>query len=260
VQGALRVTIGGHDVTATDEDLLSAIGAGCGEIIHKAALHRDVGERESRLAVASERERIARDLHDSVGQVITGMGMLLTDYLADAPDDRWRDRLRHLVGLAERGSREVRDSIYSLLFVETRRHGLVPSLRELARRFEATTGIAVSVSARATIALGTAKEDVLFRAAHEALMNIERHAQASSVVVTVANDKEVVVLRISDDGVGLPAHREGAEEGHFGLDALRLRVDEVGGELLVAPNETGGTRLEVRVKAPPRSTAARSRG
>lgn len=253
VHGALRVAISGGDVTPTDEDLLTAIGTGCGEIIHKAALHRDVGERERRLAVASERERIARDLHDSVGQVITGMGMLLTDYLPDAPDDLWRERLQRLVDLAERGSREVRDSIYALLFLDTRRHGLVPSLRELARRFEETTGIRVSVSVRGSVSVGGMKDDVLFRTAHEALMNVERHAGASAVSISLEAREGCVSLSVSDDGVGLPVDVPGVSEGHFGLQSVRQRVDEVGGSLSLSRSADGGVLLDVRVPSSVRS-------
>lgn len=246
VHGALRITIEGREVTATDDDLLTAIGAGCGEIIHKAALHRDLGERETRLAVASERERIARDLHDSVGQVITGMGMLLTDYVADAPDDIWRTRLDRLIELAERGSREVRDSIYALLFLDTRRKGLVASLRELARRFEATTGISTTVTVRGRAQLAAPKEDALFRVAHEALMNVERHASASAVTIALMAKADGVVLCVGDNGAGMPEHPAGVEQGHFGLDSLQHRMEDVGGDLRLMRAEAGGVLVEAR--------------
>jgi len=261
VHGALRVSLGdgagaaaAAAVTAADEDLLVAVGAGCGEIVHKAALQRELSERERRLAISSERERIARDLHDSVGQVMTGMGMLLNHYVAHAPDDVWRGRLAELAELADRGSTEVRKSIYSLLFLDTRRHGLAPSLHELAAKFEATTGVRVTVTVprrggrgSVSLQLTSPREEALFRAAHEALMNVERHARAASVDVVLSAVEGHVVLTIADDGTGLPDRLDGPDRGHFGLGAIRQRLEEVGGTLRLASSVSGGAQLEARV-------------
>jgi len=226
---------------------LVAIGGGCAEIIYKARLHRDVADRERRLTIAAERERIARDLHDSVGQVLTGMGMLLTEYVTEAPDDVWRRRVEELVVMAGRGAREVRDSIYSLMFIETRQVGLVPSLRELTRKFEAMTGIAVRLDVIGDPPeMAAAKEDALFRVAHEALTNVERHAHASKVVVVLTHLADEVRLAIRDDGLGL---QTAGDDGirHFGLTGIERRLDEVGGELEVSTNHTGGAVVEVRI-------------
>lgn len=249
VHGALRVSVGEGELAGADEDLLVAIGSGCGEIIHKTALQREVAEHERRLTVLSERERIAHDLHDSVGQVITGMGMLLTDYVEDAPDEQWRERLEHLVALAQRGSRDVRESIHALLFLDSRRGGLSSSLRELAARFSATSGLPVQVSLRDDIDLIGPKEDVLFRAAHEALTNVEKHSQATAVTLTLDEDRGWVTLQVVDDGVGLPEAIAGIDQRHFGLSALRQRVDEVGGEFSLRRRSGRGTTMEVRVRA-----------
>jgi signal transduction histidine kinase len=253
VHGALRVVLDGDDLTPPDEQLLAAIGVGCGEIISKAALHREAAERERVLAVASERERIARDLHDSVGQVITGMGMLLTDYVRDAPDREWEERLQRLADLAGRGSREVRASIYALLFLDTRRLGLVPSLRELARTFEATTGLAVTLEVGpADIAVSDQREDVLFRVAHEALMNVERHARATAVRLQLTRTGTFVQLRVEDDGVGLSSSPlPGPDDGHFGLRSVRERIDAAGGVLRLRANDPMGTVVEVEVPGEP---------
>lgn len=259
VHGCLRVAVEHSMVTEAKEELLSAIGLGCGEVVYKAGLHRDLAERERRLAIAAERERIARDLHDSVGQVITGMGMLLSDYLADAPDDCWRARFEHLVALAGRGSREVRESIYALLFLDSRRGALVESLRELARTFTATTGIDVRVSLRGTeIPLPTAAEDALFRAAHEALMNVERHAQASTVSITISFGSRRTKVSVADDGVGIGQSLEGPESHHFGLTGVHQRLEEVGGCMRLSARKSGGAVLDAVVPKPAPRVTSRS--
>lgn len=251
VHGALPVTVTADRVDQTVEELLFAIGAGCAEVVYKSGLRRDLAERERRLAVAAERERIGRDLHDSVGQLLVGMGMRLNQYLDDAPDEVWRQRVEELVDLATRGSREVRQSISSLLFLDAQRHGLVPSLRELGQRFEVTTGIrmALEVEGRPQ-RLTAAVEDAMFRVAHEALMNVERHAAASSATLTVAYGSEHATLSVADDGVGLPS-APGDETKHFGLRAIEQRVHEVGGRLRLLDAEPHGAVVEMRVPAGP---------
>lgn len=252
VLGALPVAIADPDIDDTVGDLLVAIGAGCAEVIYKSGLHRDLAERERRLAVASERERIGRDLHDSVGQLLTGMGMRLTQYRDEAPDAAWEARVDELVELADRGSREVRQSIYALLFLDARRHGLVPSLRELTARFEATTGVRVSLRVHGRpVALVAAKEEAIFRATHEALMNVERHARASRTWVTLTFGADAVTLEVRDDGVGLAGAAAGCEHGRFGVHGMRRRIEECGGSLRLRDAEPHGAAVEVHLPVTP---------
>lgn len=254
VFGSLRVSCADCDVEPSVEDLLVAIGAGCGEVAYKAGLHRALADRERRLTVASERERIARDLHDSVGQVLAGMGMLVSQYAGEAPDEQWRVRMSQLLELTRQGAREVRDSVYSLLFLQTRQAGLVASLRELTRKFEAMTGLPVSFRVEGDPdELSLAREDALFRTAHEALMNVDRHACGSSANVTLQYLATEVRIVIADDGIGFAPPSDGGH--HFGLIGLERRLDEVGGELRCRPGPGGtGTVLEGSV---PRKTRTR---
>jgi signal transduction histidine kinase len=263
VLGALRVvpTDGGSDVA---DELLLAVGTGLAEVVHRAGLQREVAESERRLAVAAERERIAHDLHDSVGQIITGMGMRLAHCLADAPDRTWRARLEELLRLAGRGNREIRQAIHELLFLDARRDGLVASVRELVRTFEVTTGLPLHFVVTGTpTALAANREDALFRAAHEALVNVERHARASMATVELTYDADAVVLAVRDDGVGL-GHRDpfGAEGGHFGIRAMQQRLVDAGGELRVGNARPRGVVVEAeiaRARRSPRGTRARRR-
>jgi len=249
VLGALNVAIDPTNPSRADDDLLLTIASGCGEVVHKAGLQRELSESERRLAIVAERERIARDLHDSVGQVLTGLGMRLVEYSEDAPDPMWRARLAELRDLAIRGSREIRDAIQSMLFLQVRREGLARSLRDLARKFEATTGIEVRLHVVGDVArLSTAIEDALFRVAHEALRNAERHSGASSVELSLTYEDDAVAVAVTDDGVGLGERTPlKSSEGHFGLHGLRTLMDEVGGELEVSDLAPHGVRLEGRV-------------
>ena len=258
VLGALRVSLDAGD-RCCDDELLVAVGAGCADVVHQAGLHRDLAESERRLAVAAERDRIARDLHDSVAQLVTGIGMRVAQYLPDAPDRVWRERLEELLALAGRGNREIREAIHELLFLGVRRDGLVSSIRELARRFEATTDMTTRLRVGGEVVpLAPAREDALFRVAHEALVNAERHARASVVVIALDYTEAGVTLTIRDDGVGL-GHRDpfGAEGGHFGFRGMQRMVEEAGGALVVGNARRRGVQVRACV---PRTGQTMARG
>lgn len=248
VHGAVRVVGGGESMEGTTEALLLAMGAACAELVHKAGLREHLADSERRLAVAAERDRIAQDLHDSVGQLIVSMGMRLAQYLADAPDKVWRSRLEELLQMAGRGNREVRQSVYALLFLEARGAGLASSIRELCSRYEITTGLPVRFQQQGTpTALPTPVEDALFRTAHEALVNAERHARASMLTVQLVYGDGEVRLSVRDDGVGLGHRDPFNRSGHFGIRAMQRRLEEAGGDLRVTNAAPRGVLVEARI-------------
>jgi signal transduction histidine kinase len=255
VLGALAVSLD-DEITGYDDELLTMIASGCAEVIHKAALHRELSDSERRLAVVAERERIARDLHDSVGQVLTGLGMRLVSYTDEAPDRMWRERLAELRDLASRGSTEIRDAIQSMLFLQVRREGLARSLRDLARKFEATTGVDVSFRVSGdVVSLPTHAEDALFRVAHEALRNAERHSGATRVTLLLTYRVDGAAVCVTDDGVGLGDKDPFVQtEGHYGIEGLRTLLEGSGGELEVCDLMPHGVRIEgsITVRRPRR--------
>lgn len=252
VLGALRVRLANRPIGPDEESLLVAVGAACAEVIQKVDLTRELAERERRLVIATERDRIARDLHDSVGQTITGIGLRLSEYLADAPDRVWRERIESLIKLAGQGSRDVRQSIHALVFLDVRRHGLEASLRELARKFEATTGIATSLRAEgAPVPMPIDKEDALFRVAHEALMNVERHARAESASVLLRYDEGCASIVVRDDGVGIGQRDPFGQSGRFGIRGMQMRLDQAGGSLLITAAQPRGVVVEGRIPTSP---------
>jgi signal transduction histidine kinase len=242
VLGVLRTSEPSCPVT---QQALLALGSHCGELVKRSGLHQHLAEADHRRAVAVERDRIAQDLHDSVGQLITGIGLRLADHIAEAPDDTWRGRLQDLLDLTARGSRELRDSIDGLLFREAEQGGLETAIRNLCRDFEAITGVVVgfSVGGRAT-SLATAKEDALFRVAHEALLNVEHHAEASMAAVALSYGDEVVSLSVRDDGAGFGHRTPVGRPGHFGIRTMRRRIEDVGGDLDIRPTEPYGVVVE----------------
>jgi signal transduction histidine kinase len=250
VHGVLRVRTIGRQARSFDEDLLLSLGVACADVIHRASLHRELAETEHRLAIAQERERIARDLHDNVGQLVTALGMQLKTHAAAAPDEAWRGRFEELADQAAQGSRQIKEAIHSLLFLQVRRTGLVASLRDLVQTFEATSGVATDFEVLGRPGnVPTPKEDVLFRVAHEAFTNIRRHAGAAWAEVTLSYEADEVALAVRDHGQGFAPDDDPfrTRPGHFGLPALRQRLEEVGGALIVANAHPHGVLIEARI-------------
>ncbi|GAA2037862.1 sensor histidine kinase [Agromyces tropicus] len=223
--------------------LLDELQAAQGQL---AAMHRDAG-------IADERARLAREIHDTIAQSLTGMVMVAqrTERRLASVDGEAAASARGDVELMEQMAREAlteaRGLVASLAPVESD-GGLAEALRRLAATFERETGVRVAVTADAA-GLDRELEVVLLRCAQEALANVRKHARASAadVVVTTAGTPPEVVLAVRDDGVG-PGDASPGDDG-FGLAGMRDRVALVGGRLEFGAGAAGGTVLRVVVPA-----------
>lgn len=239
-----------HGLDPSALQLVHAVAGGLGEVALKAKLRRTSDRRAQELAVAADRERIARDLHDTVGQTLYAIGLKIEDALAEIGDPQLSSRLRIVRDSAAQGVSDVRSAVYALSFLHVRERGLAASLRALTRRFALATG--VSALCRIPGRLPSLDEDVasgLYRVAHEALVNVERHARATGVVLSVGVRDDSVELIIRDDGVGL-SRREGTSwqsSAHFGLRSMARSMEEVGGRFEVARARPRGLVLRARV-------------
>lgn len=201
--------------------------------------------------VLAERERISREIHDTLAQGFTSVVMLAQSAAADLRRER-PDEAASRLELIERTARENLAEARALVAVSApvglAESTLVEALDRLAARFTQETGIAVEVMVdeAAAARLTREREVILLRAAQEALSNVRRHAQASHVqlALTAADDDgEAVRLEVADDGRGMAA---AAAEG-FGLRGMRDRVAAGGGEVAVATHRGSGTRVQVTV-------------
>jgi two-component system sensor histidine kinase UhpB len=184
-------------------------------------------------AQEAERRRIASGLHDEVGQVLTGV-------LLRVDDEETKEAVRQALDEVRRIARELRPEMLEHL-------GLVSALTELSRRVAEQSGLRIERRFGDDLpALSDEAELAVYRVAQESLTNVARHAEASSVELTLEPGPGSVVLRVVDDGRGLP---EGAQlNGHGGLRGMRERALLVGGALAVKPARTGG--VEVRLEVP----------
>ncbi len=180
-----------------------------------------------------ERRRIARVLHDELGQTLAAVKLELA-----AGGDVTRAQ-----GLIDRAISQTRDLAHSLRPPLLDDLGLGPSLRRLGRMVEEAGNVDVRVRVEITERLPQEHEGLLFSAAQEALRNIEAHAQARHVEIAVEQREGAIVLVVTDDGIGF----DHAAVPGLGLRGIRERVEGIGGRMSVSSRPGEGTRLEVEV-------------
>ncbi|MCC6269977.1 MAG: sensor histidine kinase [Microbacteriaceae bacterium] len=223
------------DLSTERQALFDDLQAAQGQL---AALHRDSG-------VASERERLSRELHDTIAQSLTGLVMLVQGARRDLEAGD-QDAARAALAMIEESTRETlvetRSLVASGAAVEVP-GGIIPALNRLAERFERETGVAVAVTTNDVPNLDRGTEVVLLRCTQEALANIRKHANANAVSLAARGHNGGVELRVTDDGNGFI---EADATGGFGLAGVRERLALVDGSLEVESG-TAGTTLTVRV-------------
>lgn len=239
-----------RDVEPAMLQFVTAVAGCLGEVASKAKLRRTAEVRSRELTVAAERERIARDLHDTVGQTFFGMGLKLEDLMADVADPEIRGRIAEIRGLASGAVADVRSAVYALSFLHVRATGLISSLRALTRQFSQATGIQAELRMNGRLpALSDETKSALFRVTHEALVNVDRHARATGVVVTLDCRQDEVELNIRDDGVGLDARQvaDWRSSAHFGMRAMAKAAHNVGGTFKVTPAQPRGLAISAKI-------------
>jgi two-component system sensor histidine kinase UhpB len=233
----------GQRLEVRRDDEIGSVVATFNRMLNRLESERQESGRRVLAAQEAERVGIARDLHDEVGQVLTGVLLQLNSIAEAAPEhEEALGEARHAV---RRALDEVR-RISSDLRPEMLEHlGLVSALTELTRSFARVTGITVERQFTTSLPkLAPEVELAIYRIAQESLTNIARHAQAGRVVIALSPGRGSVVLRVADDGRGFV----GAPTEHGGLRSMRERALLVDGALAIKPAPEGG--VEVRLQVP----------
>ena len=206
-------------------------------------------EELHKLQIVSERERIARDLHDTVIQRLFALGMFLQG-LERIADGLVAERIGHVVGSIDQVIREIRETIFDLNGPDVSGPDVRKQVREVAAEAAAQLGFEPRVAFRGPVEAALPDEVVphLVAVVREALSNAARHAKATTVEVVLAAAADGSVgLSVADDGVGIP---EGPSAGH-GLANMQSRAAKLGGVLRVARRHPSGTLVEWRVPSRP---------
>ncbi|MCP1501518.1 signal transduction histidine kinase [Curtobacterium herbarum] len=211
------------------------------------AAQQSLADANRAAGIASERERLAREIHDTVAQNLAGIVMLTERARNDLADDR-PDALDERLTVLEESARAALEESRVLVAAGsagTTRDSLAGALHRLGERHTRETGTPVTVSA----ADGTLDRDaqvVLLRVAQEALSNVRAHAGSTGVVVTLLHEPDRTVLRIADDGAGFDPAVPTA--GH-GLRGLRERLALAGGTCVIASTPGSGTTVTASLPA-----------
>ncbi|BCJ35163.1 histidine kinase [Actinocatenispora thailandica] len=235
------------EVSAANERLAASLA-------DNAALHRQLLDQAHQAGVAAERQRLAREIHDTMAQGLTGIVTQLqaAEQAADDPG-RWRRHFAAATALARESLTEARRSVHELRPEPLETGRLSEALAEVARRWSARSGIDAQATTTGTVRpMATDAEVALLRVAQEALANVAKHAGAGRVGVTLSYLAHEVALDVRDDGRGFdpaaPAARR--SDGGFGLIAMRQRIEALAGGLTVESEPGLGTTVSARIPTP----------
>jgi two-component system NarL family sensor kinase len=230
-------------LTADELRLLETIAYQVGIAIERARL----AEESTRLARAEERTRIAREIHDTLAQGLTAIGLDIEGalrHLDDGPE-RSRERLERALVTTHHSLEEARRSMVDLRAGPPDGRPLAEALEALGRAFTSDTGLPVNVRHNSPKPVPLRIEAALYRIAQEALANVRKHANTTRVEIELRTTSQDVRLSIRDDGVGFnPGHE--ATDGQ-GLLGMRERVKLLDGRLRLASQPGRGTGVSVRV-------------
>ena len=203
--------------------------------------------RAEELAVVAERNRLAREMHDTLGHRLTVSSVQLEAAQRLCPTDP--ERAADLVGTVREEVREALGELRSTVAtlrtpIEADLH-LRSSLRRLIAHFEEATGLTIHQMLPDPLPdLPDTYRMALYRAAQEALTNVQKHAGARQVWFMLTVRADAIDLLVSDDGQGMPTD---VEMAGFGLRGLRERAAQLGGEFHLEPRAGGGTQLSFRL-------------
>jgi two-component system, NarL family, sensor kinase len=204
--------------------------------------------------VMEERNRLAREIHDTIAQGLTGIVLQLeaADHLMEGNPARARMRLQKATAPARSSLQEARRSVWNLRPTPLEQRTLVEAVRQELNSLSEETGIqGILDTEQAPDALAAEMENGLFRIAQEALNNVRKHSGASQVHVRLAQVESSVELDVRDDGVGFDsqARHTSGQQGGFGLLGLRERARILGGSLRIESSPGEGTLVSVHVPA-----------
>jgi PAS domain S-box-containing protein len=244
----------GHDeqgyYTQRHAELAMAIASHIAVAIENARLYEQVRA----VAITEERARIAREMHDSAAQVLFYVNTqveAVRTLLRTGQRERAAEQLEQLAQAARDAYADVREAILALRTAGTTR-GLLESLSAYLPVWQEQSGVRaelrVTPSGGTLPSLSPAVEIQLVRIVQEALANVRKHAHARQVQIRVSADAGQVIVVVDDDGVGVdPTVRERDSSSHFGLETMRERAAEVGGQLEIDSVPGRGTRVIVQM-------------
>jgi PAS domain S-box-containing protein len=232
--------------------LTAAVATQAAIAIENARLY----EQAQEVAVLEERQRLARELHDSVSQALYGiaLGAKTARALLDRDPAMVSDPLEYVLQQAAAGLAEMRALIFELRPDALQTEGLIAALEKQVESMRARHGLQVNALFCSEPKISFPAKEALYRIAQEGMHNTVKHARATVVDVKLDCSADGVTLELSDNGRGF--NPNGSFPGHLGLQSMRERAVQLGGSLDVESSPGTGTRIHVRIPATKRLRAA----
>jgi PAS domain S-box-containing protein len=235
-----------HEPNELLVNLMNDVSAQIGEVLERERTTSQMAD-----LVWREQQELLHTLHDSLGQTLTGLGMLsagLHQQLSGAHPAA-AHTAEQIAGQAQVALEEVRQISRGLFPVEIDAESLLPALRDLAATTEALHRIRVYAEGDARSAIRDSRVATqVYRIAQEAVTNAVKHARAHTINIQIAATSGLTTLRIADDGVGM---RPGSQGDGLGLRIMRYRAASIGGVLSIDSGRSGGTTVTCTLRETP---------
>ncbi|RPK07609.1 sensor histidine kinase [Priestia endophytica] len=208
-------------------------------------------EEVEQLTIANERQRMARDLHDTLAQGLAGLIMQLeaiNAHLNSGNINRGQEVVHQAMGRVREALADARSAIDDLRSHGSEKRNLTESICDEVNRFREATGVPCELQIPSILSLPTLLTEQCHHIVSESLTNIARHARAEYVSVTVEKGADnILYLEIRDDGIGFVQEEINNKTGHYGLLGMRERVRILKGELIIQSQPQKGTVIKIEV-------------
>jgi len=221
------------------------------EVIQRIEIEKVLRIKEMDQAVADERSRLARELHDSVTQSLYSQTLFSEAALRSIDQKEYDDidnYVKQIGSIGLKALKEMRLLVFELRPLELEKESFVDALRQRLEAVEGRVGIDSLVEVDELFNLPDDIDQDLFRIAQESLNNALKHAEASHVVVYLRQNTDTIEMEIIDDGIGFSLDAL-PDQGGMGLNNIRERVEAIGGELSIITDPGKGTKIKVTIPA-----------
>ena len=233
------------EFSQADQETIEMLAAHAAVAIENARLY----ERSRELSVIEERNRLARDLHDSVTQTLFSMSLTAEAVAAgiDRDPEAAKEQLESLRDLARAALREMRSLIFELRPAELEADGLAPTLQKHVDALRRITRREIELREDGYERQPPAVEKELFRIAQEALNNAIKHSKASRIEIELALRNGRLKLIVSDNGIGFDPTDPQIRTRRLGITSMEERTEQLGGELRIESTAGRGTSVELEL-------------
>ncbi len=234
-----------HIFTTNDSRLISLFSDQAALALNNARLH----SKNRALAIEQERQRLARDLHDSVNQSLYSIGLAAASVsrsLKPEADSNIREAVEYIRMLAQATSAEIREQLHQLHPTVLAENGLIGALEQYCRVLANRYYMRIELEQFIEPNLPLSQKNELYRIAREAVWNSVKHAKADLVRIDLSTDSDQITLTITDNGIGFDTKAETVVET-FGLRNMKERAELLHGRLDIHSGPETGTQLTVQI-------------